>query len=149
MFLVRRALFRLAVVLGLAAAVVATAGPASAATGSVQVGPTATLVANGVALDVPVTVSVTCDEGFDSGIVDVFVSQARGTVAISGEGSGGFTCSGQTQQLVVRVFGGVYHGGPALATAVVLQCRVEEGFGEVCYYTDITVNQEIMIRGAA
>jgi hypothetical protein len=148
MVLIRKVIFRLGVMLTLAAAVVATAGPASAATGSVQVGSTATLVATGVAVDVPVVVSLTCDEGFDSGVVDVFVAQARGTAAISGEGQATISCTGETQKVVVRVFGGVFHGGPALANATLLQCRFEEGFGQVCYFTDISTSEEILIRGA-
>jgi hypothetical protein len=147
MFLLR-GVSRLSVaILTLAAVLVVTAGPASAATGSVQFG-TATRVANGVALDVPLTVSVTCDEGFDLAIVNLFVSQARGASVVSGEGrSSTITCTGETQNLTVRVFGGVFHGGTALANALVLQCRFEEGFGLVCTQTDIFVSEEIKIRG--
>jgi hypothetical protein len=148
MFWTQKVISRLVVVLTLAAAAVATAGPASAATGSVQVGPTAKLVANGVAVDVPVVVSLTCDEGFDSVFVDVFVSQARGTARISGEGWATIPCTGETQDVVVRVGGGVFHGGPALVYATLLQCRLEEGFGQVCYFTDISTSEEILIRGA-
>jgi hypothetical protein len=146
MFLVRW-IPRLMAILTLAAVLVLAAGPAGAATGSLQVGPTATLVALGVALDVPVTASLTCDEGFDSGIVDVTVLQARGTAEVFGEGqSAPFACTGETQNLTVRVFGGVFHGGPALASAVVLQCQ---GVGQnlTCSFTDIRVNPQIIIRG--
>ncbi len=57
---------RLVGIVALATVLVVIAGPAGAATGSVQVGPTATRVVLGVALDVPVTVSLTCDEGSGS-----------------------------------------------------------------------------------
>ena len=148
MFLVRW-IPRLVAILTLAAVLVLAAGPAGAAAGSIQVGPTARLVALGVALDVPVTVSLTCDEGFDSGIVDVTVLQARGTAEVFGEGqSATFACTGETQSLAVRVFasGGVFHGGPALANAVALQCQ---GVGQnlTCSFTDIRVNRQITIRG--
>jgi hypothetical protein len=148
MFLLRGAP-RLVAFLTLAAVLVVTAGPASAATGSVQVGPKATLVAHGVALDVPVTISLSCDEGFDVGLVDLFVVQARGTSVVFGSGQATFACTGETQNLTVRVFGGVFHGGTALATASLLQCRFEAGFGLVCYRTDISTNEEVMIRGGS
>jgi hypothetical protein len=149
MFLVRW-IPRLVAILTLAAVLVLAAGPAGAATGSVQVGPTARLVALGVAVDVPVTVSLTCDEGFDSGIVDVTVAQARGKTTVFGEGqSAPFACTGETQNLTVRVFPfvGVFHGGQALANAVVLQCQgVSPNL--TCSFTDIGVNNEqITIRG--
>jgi hypothetical protein len=139
---------RLAAILILASVLVVTAGPASAATGSVQVGPTATRIAGGVALDVPVTVSLTCDEGFDSGLVDVAVVQARGTSRVFGEGTASFACTGETQNLTVRVGGGVFHGGSALAYAILLQCGFDPDFGAVvCSFTDISTSEVIMIRG--
>jgi hypothetical protein len=148
MFLVR-GIPRLAAILTLAAVLVVTAGPANAATGSVQIGPTATLVTGGLALDVPVTVTLTCDEGFDSGLVQVFVRQARGTSVNFGEGSASFAdCTGETQTFTVRVFGGVlFHGGRALASATLLQCGFNPDFGAFCSFTDISTNREIMIRG--
>jgi len=88
---------RLVGIVALATVLVVTAGPAGAATGSVQVGPTATRVAGRVALDVPVTVSLTCDEGFVVGLVDVSVVQARGTELIFGAGQATFACTGETQ----------------------------------------------------
>jgi hypothetical protein len=133
-------------ILGIAAVVAVTAGPASAATGSVQVGPTANIVARGVALDVPVTVSLTCDEGFDVGLVDLSVLQARGTAVIFGSGQQTFTCTGVTQTVTVRAFGGVFHGGTALVTAGLLQCFNDAG-GLFCSRTDITTNEETQIRG--
>jgi hypothetical protein len=140
---------RLVAILALAAVLVLTAGPAGAATGSVQVGPKATSVALGVALDVPVAVSLTCDEGFDFGIVDVVVLQSRGTLFTFGQGQSAlFPCTGETQNLIVRVFasGGVFHGGPALAIATLLQCQgVPPNVG--CSFTDITTQEEITIRG--
>jgi hypothetical protein len=148
MFLLRGVSRLVLAILTLAAVLVVTAGPATAATGSVQFPGKATRVAHGVALDVPLTVSVTCDEGFELAVVGVFVTQARGTAVVSGSGqSSTFTCTGETQNITVRVFGGVFHGGRALATAVVQQCRFEEGFGLVCTQTDIIINEEIQIRG--
>jgi hypothetical protein len=148
MFLVR-GVPRLVAILTLAAVLVVTAGPASAATGSIQVGPTATLVANGAAVDVPLTVSLTCDEGFDSGVVNVFVTQTRGTSVVSGSAeSGSFACTGETQNLTVRAFGGPFHGGPALVNATLLQCGFDPDFGAVvCSFTDISTSEEILIRG--
>jgi hypothetical protein len=137
---------RLVPVLALAAVLVLTAGPVGAATGSVQVGPTATRVVLGVAVDVPVTASLTCDEGFDVGLVDVFVVQARGTSLITGSGQTTFACNGETQNLTVRAGGGVFHGGPALVTATLLQCQ-GVGANLTCFFTDISTSEEIRIRG--
>jgi hypothetical protein len=137
---------QLVAVLALAALLVVTAGPAGAATGSVQVGPTATRVALGVAVDVPVTASLTCDEGFTTGLVDVVVVQSRGTVVTVGEGQATFACAGETQNLTVRAFGGVFHGGPALVNATLLQCQ-GAGADLTCFFTDIRTNREITIRG--
>jgi hypothetical protein len=149
MFLLRGVSRLFVAIVAVAAVLVVTAGPATAATGSVDFGGTATRVANGVALDVPLAVSLTCDEGFESGVVSVSVTQARGTSVISGSGqSSTFTCTGETQNITVRVFGGVFHGGRAVATGTVLQCRFQEGFGLVCTQTDITSSEEIIIRGA-
>jgi hypothetical protein len=145
MFLLRGIPRLAAVILGLGAILV-TAGPASAVTGSVQAGPTATLVAHGVALDVPVTFTLTCDEGFEFGVVSLFVTQARGVSVVSGSSEETFTCTGETQTITVRVFGGVFHGGTAVANARLLQCRVEEGF-LTCSQTDISSSDVIMIRG--
>jgi hypothetical protein len=137
---------QLVVVLALAALLVATAGPAGAATGSVQVGPRAKRVALGVALDVPVTASLTCDVGFTTGLVDVVVVQSRGTVVTFGEGQATFACAGETQNLTVRVGGGVFHGGPALVNATLLQCQ-GVGADLTCFFTDISTNREIIIVG--
>jgi hypothetical protein len=145
MFPVRR-IPRLVAILALAAVLVLTAGPAGAATGSVQVGPTATRVANGVAVDVPLTISLTCDEGFDVGAVDFKVAQARGTSLITGSGFTTFACTGETQNLTVRAGGGVFHGGPALVSASLLQCQ-GVGADLTCFFTDITTSEEIRIRG--
>jgi hypothetical protein len=149
MFLLRGVSRLFVAIVALAAVLVVTAGPATAATGSVDFGGTATRVANGVALDVPLTVSLTCDEGFEFGVVSVLVTQARGTSVITGSGqSSAFTCTGETQNITVRVSGvGVFHGGPALATATVLQCGFQE-LGLVCFLTGITVSEEIRIRGS-
>ena len=148
MFLLRGVSRLFVAIVALAAVLVVTAGPATAATGSVDFGGTATRVANGVALDVPLTVSLTCDEGFDLAIVNLVVSQARGASVVSGSGqSSTFTCTGETQNITVRVSGGVFHGGPALATATVLQCGFQE-LGLVCFLTGITVSEEIRIRGS-
>jgi len=137
---------RLVGIVALATVLVVIAGPAGAATGSVQVGPTATRVVLGVALDVPVTVSLTCDEGFDVGLVDVSVVQSRGTELIFGAGQATFACTGETQDLTVRVGGGVFHGGPALVNATLLQCQ-GEGANLTCFFTDISTSEEIRIRG--
>jgi hypothetical protein len=149
MFLLRR-IPRLAAILVLVAILVVTAGPANAATGSVQVGQTATLVEGGTALDVPVTVSLTCDEGFDFGVVDVFVMQALRDTRVLGQGqSAPFACTGETQNLTVRVFsGGVFHRGPALANAVILECGFDPDFGDIlCSRTDISTSEVIVVRG--
>src|SRR5918995_4561798 len=128
MFLLRGVSRLFVAILAVAAVLVVTVLPATAATGSVDLGGTATRVANGVALDVPLTVSLTCDEGFEFGAVSVAVTQSRGTSVVFGSGqSSTFTCTGETQNITVRVFGGVFHGGPAVATAVVQGCRVGEG----------------------
>ena len=137
---------RLVGIVALAMVLVVAAGPAGAATGSVQVGPTARLVANGVAVDVPLTITLTCDEGFDVGAVDFNVAQSRGTSLITGSGFTTFACTGETQDLIVRAGGGVFHGGPALVSASLLQ---GQGVGAdlTCFPTDISTSEEIRIRG--
>jgi hypothetical protein len=40
-----------------------------------------------------------------------------------------------------------FHGGSAIANATLLQCRVEEGWGQVCYFTDIHTSQVVLITG--
>jgi hypothetical protein len=142
MFRVRRIPWLVAIV-SLLAILVAVAGPAGAATGSVQLAPRARSVALGVALDVPVTVSLTCDEGFDSGSVDVVVTQSL----VRGRGeSAPFACTGETQNLTVRVFGGVFRPGSALASAELLEC-VGSGITRACLFTDISTSREIRILG--
>ena len=147
MFLLRRVSRLIVAILGIAAVVVVTAGPASAATGSLQVG-TGTRVAGGVALDVPVTVTLVCDEGFDVGVVDLSVAQARGSSVIFAQGqSRTFACTGDTQTITIRVGGSnVFRGGNALAGASLLQCQDTE-FGLLCSSTGIFVSQEFKIRG--
>jgi hypothetical protein len=125
----------------------ATAGSASAATGTIQVG-SATLVARGAAVDVPVAVSLTCDEGFDVGILQLALSQAQGRTLASGEGAAQVSCTGETQIVTVRVFSGnaPFHGGSALAIAGFLQCQ-SVGGELFCSPTGISISQEIRIRG--
>jgi hypothetical protein len=135
-------------ILTLAAVSVVTAAPAGAVTGTVQFPRPATLVEHGLEVDVPVTVAVTCDEGYDLAIINVFVSQARGTAAVFGQGqSSPVSCAGEPQNLTVQVFGGVYHGGSALATAAVMQCRSEPDFGLTCAETQLIGRATIRIRG--
>jgi hypothetical protein len=120
-----------------------SAVPASAVTGSVQVGPVATSVAR-IGLDVPVAVTLTCDQGFDYGVVEVSVAQARGTSLVGGFGDATFfSCTGETQNLTVLVTGGPFHGGQALASADLTQCSTTQGF---CVQTSIQTSRELMIR---
>jgi hypothetical protein len=147
MFKVRR-VPRLVALLTLVVVLFVTAGSASAATGTIQVG-SATLVARGAAVDVPVTVSLTCDEGFTSGIVQLFLSQAQGRTLATGEGSTQVSCTGETQTVTIRVFASSapFHGGSAIANATLLQCLVDPDFGLVCSFTDIRTSQVIRITG--
>lgn len=139
---------RLVALLTLVVALVATVGSASAATATLQVG-SGTLVARGAAVDVPVTVSITCDDGFSSGVVQLFVSQSSGRSLARGEGSAEVACTSGPQTVTARVFANStpFRGGSAVANATLLQCRVEEGWGQVCYYTDIGTSQVIRITG--
>jgi hypothetical protein len=135
--------------LSLVVVLFATAGSASAATGTIQVG-SGTLVARGVAVDVPVTVSLTCDEGFTSGFLDLVLSQAQGRNVARGEGFAQVpSCAGETQTVTVRVdaFSAPFRGGSALADAGLLQCQEEPGFGLVCSPTGIGTSQVILITG--
>jgi hypothetical protein len=144
-----RRVHRLAVLPVLVALLVVAAGPAGAVTGSVQVGPTATRVAAGAAIDVPLTITLVCDEGFDTGAVNVFVAQKRGTSLLTGTAQATFPCTGETQTVVVRVVGGPFHGGPAVVNATLLQCRFDPEFGDVvCFFTDISTSEEVLVRGA-
>jgi hypothetical protein len=141
---------RLVALLTLVVALVATVGSASAATATMQVG-SGRLVARGAAVDVPVTVSVTCDDGFSSGVVQLFVSQGAGRFLASGEGGAEVACTSGPQTVTARVFADSYsspfRGGSAVANATLLQCRVEEGWGQVCYPTDLHTSQVIRITG--
>jgi hypothetical protein len=139
---------RLVALLALVVALFATAGSASAATATIQVG-SGTLVARGAAVDVPVTVSLTCDEGFTSGFVNLFLSQAQGRTLATGGGSAQVSCTGETQTATIRVFAdsAPFHGGSAIARAVLLQCQFESGWGLVCWQTDIITSQVFMIIG--
>jgi hypothetical protein len=138
---------RLITTLGLAVALLAIAGSAVAATGTVDIGSPADRVVGGVAVDVPVAVALTCDEGFTSAVVDVAVQQRRGQQVIFGQGQTIFPCDGATHDLVVRAGGGVFTGGRALATATLLQCQ-GEGQNLTCFFTDISTSEEIRIRGS-
>lgn len=139
---------RLVAILALMAVLFVTAGPANAQTGTIEVGPTAKLVARGAAVDVPFTVSLACEEGFDVGLVQASVIQARGQRLVTGSGEETFTCDGTTQTVTVRVFAGnaPFHGGTALVTASLLQCQDFDG-GLLCEYVGIDTSQQIRIRG--
>jgi hypothetical protein len=133
--------------LSLVVVLFAVAVSASAATGSIQVGPAST-VARGAAIDVPVATSLTCDEGFDVGIIDLHVSQAQGRTLATGEGAAQVSCRGETQVMTVRVFSSnaPFHGGSALASARFLQCQ-SVGSELFCSPTGIGTSQEFRIRG--
>jgi hypothetical protein len=138
---------RLVALLALVAVLFVTAGSARAATGTIQVG-SATLVARGAAVDVPVAVSLTCDEGFDTGLIQLGVSQAQGRTLAGGEGAALVSCRGETQVVTVRVFASSapFHGGSALASARLLQCQ-SVGGELFCSPTGIGTSQEFRIRG--
>jgi hypothetical protein len=139
---------RVVALLSLLALLFITAGPANAQTGTIAVGPTAKLVARGAAIDVPLTVSLTCEEGFDVGIVEITVVQARGQRLVGGSGQETFTCNGTTQTVTVRIAAGSapFHGGSALVTAALLQCQDFDG-SFLCEPTAIDTSEEIRIRG--
>jgi hypothetical protein len=124
-----------------------TAGPANAQTGTIAVGPTAKRVARGAAVDVPFTVSLTCEEGFDVGLVEVTVLQAHGQGLVTGLGQETFTCDGTTQTVTVRAATGTarFHGGSALVTAALLQCQDVDGT-LLCEYVGIDTSEQIRIR---
>lgn len=148
MFLVRRFTQLVLAILTVVTVLAVTAGQAAATTGSVQFPGPATRIAQGVALDVPVSVSVTCDEGYTLFYIQLGVGQARGNVGVSGSGfSPLFPCDGTVQNFTQRVTGGIFHAGTALATAVVEECQANPDFGYVCIQTDIIVSQVIKIRG--
>jgi hypothetical protein len=143
-----RLFLRLVTLLALMAVLFVTAGPANAQTGTIQVGPTAKLVARGAAVDVPFTVSLTCEEGFDVGLVQASVVQPRGQRLVTGSGEETFTCDGTTQTVTVRVFAGnaPFQGGSALVNASLLQCQDFNG-GLLCEPVGIDTSQQIRIRG--
>ena len=138
---------RVVALLALLALLVITAGPANAQTGTIEVGPTAKRVARGAAVDVPFTVSLTCEEGFDVGLVQVDVVQAQGQRLVRGSGEETFTCNGTTQTVTVRAVAGnaPFHGGSALVTATLLQCQDFDG-GLLCEPTGIDTSEQIRIR---
>jgi hypothetical protein len=142
---------RLVALLALVVALFATAASASAATGTIQLG-TGKLLARGAAVDVPVTVSLTCDDSFTSADVQLYLSQGEGRSVASGGGSAQVPCSSEPQTLTIRVFanGTPFRGGSAVANAYAYQCRVEEGWGLVCYIdpTVTSTSQVILLTGA-
>jgi hypothetical protein len=140
---------RVVTLLALLALLVITAGPANAQTGTIDVGPTAKLVAHGAAVDVPLTVSLTCEEGFTSGLVEVAIAQAQGQrLVFGGPAQVQFTpCDGTTQAVTVRIFAGApFRGGPAVVNASLLQC-FGEGQNLSCEGVGISTSEEIKIRG--
>jgi hypothetical protein len=143
-----RLLLRVATLLALVAVLFVTAGPAAAQTGTIEVGPTARRVARGAAVDVPFTVSLGCEEGFDVGLVQASVVQAQGRRLVGGSGEETFPCDGTTQTVSLRVVAGnaPFHGGSALVTASLLQCQDFDG-GLLCEPVGIDTSQQIRISG--
>jgi hypothetical protein len=139
---------RVVALLFLLALLFITAGPANAQTGTIAVGPTAKLVARGAAADVPLTVSLTCEEGFDVGIVEVTVLQAQGRRLVTASGQETFTCNGTIQTVTVRAvaLNAPLHGGSALVNADLLQCQDFDG-SFLCEITGIDTSEEIRISG--
>jgi hypothetical protein len=101
----------------------------------------------GAAVDVPLTITLTCDEGFTTGAVNVFVAQSRGNALFTGNAQATFPCTGEAQTVVVRVVGGPFRGGPALVNAALLQCQ-GAGADLACFFTDISTSEEVLVRGA-
>ena len=116
-----------------AAALAATASPAAPATAARASGTaastpaisvnSATLVANGAAIQVVVT--VTCGAG-DGGSVSSTTTQAAGLRVARGASSSGFTCTGKPQQesglAAANVNGAPFRLGIAVVQASVTDC---------------------------
>ena len=102
---------------------------AASATHTVTLGESGALVAKGVAVVVPVT--VTCAPSSFPGSpwpgansVNVQLSERSGKGIVQGFGSGNVVCDGtpQTVDVLVRASGAPFKSGTALATASVMVC---------------------------
>lgn len=133
-----------------AAALAATASPAAPATaarGSASVTSipairfdSATLVANGAAIQVVVT--VTCGAG-DTGTVNATTTQAIGLRVAQGGSSSGFTCTGKPQQESGLAAADVY-GAPFRLGIAVVQAGVSDCPGANC--TSASTDKVLSIR---
>ncbi len=142
-----RRLPRLAALLAFAV-VLSVAGSASAAVGSVHIAATAQLVARGAAADIKLTATLTCDEGFDFGIVEANVTQAHKGRLAKAFGQTRFACDGTPQTVILRASPGEipFHTGPALVDADLLQCQSVSGGGGICEFTGIETSEVTRIR---
>lgn len=123
-----------AVVVGLALGVgfpaLSAVGQSSPPASAVQLGSTATLIAKGVGVQVPVQVTCPADV-FEPATLSVGLSEKAGKGIVQGGGSTSVTCTGSSQNVVVTVSAGVkaFKAGTALATASLNAfCPVENCF---------------------
>jgi hypothetical protein len=130
-----------------AAALAATASPAAPARAAVSATSTptisinpATLVANGAAIQVVVT--VTCGAG-DTGTVNATTTQAIGLRVAQGGSSSGFTCTGKPQQESGLAAADVY-GAPFRLGIAVIQAGVSDCPGANC--TSASTDKVLSIR---
>ncbi len=141
-----RAAVVVAVLAGVALALSVTSGPAVAFFSGglfldVQVESSATLVARGAAVDVPL--EVTCN-ATGTAFVSLSLTQRSGSGVASGFGSTSVGCTGSGQQIVVRVLpssaGKTFKQGTAVATAEISGCN-SNGCGSETDSATITIRR--------
>lgn len=136
----RRRLFSIILLPTLLLVGVAVSTPASAQTTPTIDVISATLVANGAAVDVELT--VTCPQGY-SGQVSALVTQRSGNSTAQGGAGTPITCTGQSQTAAVRATsrnGNRFKKGTAVVTASVGVC------GPVCDVPEGTTSETVRVR---
>ena len=133
---------RLAAVI-LTAGLMAVAAPAQAAPGTLEAGP-GILVADGAAVDVPITFTCDTDPRLIMAVPLLQLSQrvSDGRIA-SGVGSDQLSCTKQSQTVTLRVVPTVmaFDEGTAAATLLLQSCTVQFQCSTVIVHTELTLTK--------
>ena len=113
--------------LAFAAAVVPAAAANAAVSGSVDIGETATLLARGAGVSVPVTVTCISDLPLAYGYVNVSITQRQGQTLVQGSNSTQVrTCDGTPQVYTVVITGSrPFKAGEVVASSTLEFCDTE------------------------
>ena len=127
----------------LTAGLMAVAAPAHATPGTLEAGP-GVLVADGAAVDIPVTFTCDTDPGLIMAVPLVQLSQrvSDGRIA-SGIGSDQISCTKQSQTVTLRVVPTVmaFDEGTAAATLLLQSCTVQFQCSTVIVHTELTLTK--------